>query len=71
MTQTRMFPLQTQFDVKSERYIVNGCHDAGKLQDMLDGFIKKFVLCAKCENPETVIKVYFLCRSASPSDVLI
>lgn len=48
---------QTQFDVKNERYIVNGCHDAGKLQDMLDGFIKKFVLCEKCENPETVIKV--------------
>ena len=36
---------------------MNGCHDAGKLQDMLDGFIRKFVLCAKCENPETVIKV--------------
>merc|ERR1712168_251705 len=48
---------QTQFDIKSERYIVNGCHEAGKLQDMLDGFIKKFVLCEKCENPETVIKV--------------
>ena len=48
---------QTQFDIKAERYIVNGCHDGGKLQDMLDGFIKKFVLCEKCENPETVIKV--------------
>ena len=24
---------------------------------MLDGFIKKFVLCEKCDNPETVIKV--------------
>jgi len=48
---------QTQFDVKAERYIVNGCHEAGKLQDMLDGFIKKFVLCEKCSNPETVIKV--------------
>jgi len=48
---------QTQFDVKNERYIVNGCHEAGKLQDMLDGFIKKFVLCEKCENPETVLKV--------------
>merc|ERR1719410_713274 len=24
---------------------------------MLDGFIKKFVLCEKCENPETVLKV--------------
>jgi len=48
---------QTQFNVKDERYIVNGAHDAAKLQDMLDGFIKKFVLCEKCENPETVLKV--------------
>jgi len=48
---------QTQFDIKSERYIVNGCHEAGKLQDMLDGFIKKFVLCEQCDNPETVLKV--------------
>lgn len=32
---------QTQFDFKNERYIVNGAHDAAKLQDMLDGFIKK------------------------------
>eukprot|EP00088_Acartia_fossae_P050209 TRINITY_DN5609_c0_g1_i14.p1 TRINITY_DN5609_c0_g1~~TRINITY_DN5609_c0_g1_i14.p1 ORF type:complete len:445 (-),score=210.56 TRINITY_DN5609_c0_g1_i14:1480-2814(-) len=48
---------QTNADVKNERYIVNGCHEAGKLQDMLDGFIKKFVLCEKCENPETVLKV--------------
>ena len=42
---------------QAERYIVNGCHDQRKLQDMLDGFIKKFVLCEKCDNPETVIKV--------------
>jgi len=48
---------QTQLDIKAERYIVNGCHDAGKMQDILDGFIKKFVLCEKCENPETVLKV--------------
>jgi len=48
---------QTQFEIKSERYIVNGCHEANKLQDMLDGFIKKFVLCEQCDNPETVLKV--------------
>lgn len=44
---------QTQFDFKNDRYIVNGSHDSQKLQTLLDGFIKKFVLCPECENPET------------------
>lgn len=44
---------QTQFDAKNDRYIVNGSHEANKLQDMLDGFIRKFVLCPECDNPET------------------
>uniref|UniRef100_A0A182YEB8 Eukaryotic translation initiation factor 5 n=1 Tax=Anopheles stephensi TaxID=30069 RepID=A0A182YEB8_ANOST len=44
---------QTQFDHKNERFIVNGSHDATKLQDLLDGFIRKFVLCPECDNPET------------------
>ncbi|EFA01900.1 eukaryotic translation initiation factor 5 isoform X1 [Tribolium castaneum] len=48
---------QTQFDFKNERFIVNGSHDAGKLQDLLDGFIRKFVLCPECENPETELLV--------------
>jgi len=48
---------QTQFDFKDERFIVNGSHEAGKLQDMLDGFIKKFVLCPECDNPETTLAV--------------
>nr|XP_033807118.1 eukaryotic translation initiation factor 5 [Geotrypetes seraphini]XP_033807119.1 eukaryotic translation initiation factor 5 [Geotrypetes seraphini] len=48
---------QTQFDIKNDRYIVNGSHEANKLQDMLDGFIKKFVLCPECENPETDLHV--------------
>uniref|UniRef100_A0A3Q3KHM8 Eukaryotic translation initiation factor 5 n=1 Tax=Mastacembelus armatus TaxID=205130 RepID=A0A3Q3KHM8_9TELE len=48
---------QTQFDTKNDRYIVNGSHEANKLQDMLDGFIRKFVLCAECDNPETDLHV--------------
>lgn len=48
---------QTQFDFKNDRYIVNGVHDAAKLQDMLDIFIKKFVLCEQCDNPETHFKI--------------
>lgn len=46
---------QTQFDYKNERYIVNGSHDSNKLQSLLDGFIKRFVLCPQCDNPETVL----------------
>ncbi|CAL9687149.1 unnamed protein product [Knipowitschia caucasica] len=48
---------QTQFDSKNDRYIVNGSHEANKLQDMLDGFIRKFVLCSECDNPETDLHV--------------
>ncbi|KAB0393781.1 hypothetical protein E2I00_004973 [Balaenoptera physalus] len=48
---------QTQFDVKNDRYIVSGSHEANKLQGMLDGFIKKFVLCPECENPEMDVHV--------------
>jgi len=49
---------QTQIDKKNERFIVNGSHDAEKMQDILDGYIKKFVLCQKCENPETKLTVH-------------
>jgi len=48
---------QTQFDYKNDRFIVNGSHDASKLQDLLDGFIRKFVLCPGCDNPETELLV--------------
>ncbi|CAD5224717.1 unnamed protein product [Bursaphelenchus okinawaensis] len=48
---------QTNFDLKNDRYIVNGEHDANKLQDILDGFIRKFVLCPACDNPETTLTV--------------
>lgn len=48
---------QTIMDDKNDRYVVNGAFQADTLQDHLDGFIKKFVLCPQCANPETRIKV--------------
>ncbi|CAG8480203.1 5031_t:CDS:2 [Ambispora leptoticha] len=44
---------QVKCDEKNDRYIVNGAHEAAKLQEFLDVFIKKFVLCGGCHNPET------------------
>lgn len=38
-------------------YVVNGSHDVDKLINLLYGFIRKFVLCNKCSNPETNLTV--------------
>ncbi|VDM49913.1 unnamed protein product [Toxocara canis] len=66
---------QTNFDMKNERFIVNGEHDAAKLQDILDGFIKKFVLCPACENPETTLSVrkgqiHSKCKACGNSSII-
>lgn len=47
----------TTFDAKSGTSIVNGAHDTKMLIDKLEGFIKKYVQCYQCGNPETVFKV--------------
>ncbi|KAI1464802.1 domain found in IF2B/IF5-domain-containing protein [Daldinia caldariorum] len=48
---------QTNIDPPDDRWIINGAHEASKLQDHLDGFINKFVLCKKCKNPETDVVI--------------
>eukprot|EP00201_Polytomella_parva_P017835 CAMPEP_0175059472 /NCGR_PEP_ID=MMETSP0052_2-20121109/12451_1 /TAXON_ID=51329 ORGANISM="Polytomella parva, Strain SAG 63-3" /NCGR_SAMPLE_ID=MMETSP0052_2 /ASSEMBLY_ACC=CAM_ASM_000194 /LENGTH=295 /DNA_ID=CAMNT_0016325025 /DNA_START=95 /DNA_END=982 /DNA_ORIENTATION=+ len=48
---------QTNFDAKSGVSIVNGSHDPKKLSELLEGFIKKYVCCYNCNNPETQIKI--------------
>lgn len=48
---------QTNIDPKDDRWIINGAHESTKLQDLLDVFIKKFVLCHKCKNPETRVEI--------------
>jgi len=44
-------------DGPTQRHIVNGAHDKEKLQDLLDVFINKYVLCGECKNPETVLVI--------------
>ena len=48
---------QTNIDPADDRWIINGAHEASKLQELLDGFIKNFVLCKPCKNPETVVNI--------------
>ncbi|XP_073137956.1 eukaryotic translation initiation factor 5-like [Henckelia pumila] len=46
---------QSKFDEKTGTSHVNGAHDTGKLAGLLENFIKKFVQCYGCGNPETEI----------------
>ncbi|KAK9821544.1 hypothetical protein WJX74_010008 [Apatococcus lobatus] len=48
---------QTKFDKKQGTSIVNGAHESGKLSELLEGFIKKYVQCYSCGNPETTIRI--------------
>ncbi|KAK4196544.1 putative eukaryotic translation initiation factor 5 [Triangularia verruculosa] len=48
---------QTNIDPADDRWIINGAHEASKLQELLDGFIARFVLCKKCKNPETDVQI--------------
>ncbi|KHN15407.1 Eukaryotic translation initiation factor 5 [Glycine soja] len=46
---------QSKFDEKTGTSHVNGAHDTVKLAGLLENFIKKYVQCYGCGNPETEI----------------
>ncbi|KAL0438014.1 UNVERIFIED_CONTAM: putative eukaryotic translation initiation factor 5-2 [Sesamum latifolium] len=46
---------QSKFDEKTGTSHVNGAHETAKLAGLLENFIKKFVQCYGCGNPETEI----------------
>ncbi|KAK6115545.1 hypothetical protein DH2020_007814 [Rehmannia glutinosa] len=46
---------QSKFDEKTGTSHVNGAHDTAKLAGLLENFIKKFVQCYGCGNPETEV----------------
>ncbi|KAF5479960.1 hypothetical protein F2P56_000740 [Juglans regia] len=48
---------QSKFDEKTGTSLVNGAHDTPKLAGLLENFIKKYVQCHGCGNPETEILI--------------
>ncbi|CAI9110617.1 OLC1v1010673C1 [Oldenlandia corymbosa var. corymbosa] len=48
---------QSKFDEKTGTSLVNGSHDTAKLAALLEVFIKKYVQCYGCRNPETEILI--------------
>ncbi|KAM6546365.1 hypothetical protein CsatB_027101 [Cannabis sativa] len=48
---------QSKFDEKTGTSLVNGSHETSKLAGLLENFIKKYVQCYGCGNPETEIVI--------------
>ncbi|OIW17270.1 hypothetical protein TanjilG_22382 [Lupinus angustifolius] len=48
---------QSKFDEKTGTSHVNGAHETAKLAGLLENFIKKYVQCYGCGNPETEILI--------------
>ena len=48
---------QSKFDEKTGTSLVNGSHETAKLAALLENFIKKYVQCYYCNNPETEILI--------------
>jgi translation initiation factor 5 len=48
---------QSKFDEKTGTSLVNGSHETAKLAALLENFIKKYVQCYHCGNPETEILI--------------
>ncbi|KAG0561862.1 hypothetical protein KC19_9G098600 [Ceratodon purpureus] len=48
---------QSKYDEKTGTSIVNGAHDTTKLAALLENFIKKYVQCYGCGNPETEVLI--------------
>ena len=48
---------QSKFDEKTGTSTVNGSHDNGKMVALLEVFIKKYVQCYGCGNPEIEILI--------------
>lgn len=44
---------QVTIDEKNQKYIIKGKHNLTLFQEIEKNFIRKFVLCKKCKNPET------------------
>ncbi|CAF3574421.1 unnamed protein product [Rotaria sordida] len=65
------FELSTsvEMNVTLNRYIIKGAYNQEKLQDLLDDFINKFVLCRYCGIPETELKKKLANQLNDPSSI--
>lgn len=52
---------QTRYAADTDRAIVNGQHSDQVLQDLINRYVEKFVLCPNCRLPETDYKIKSEC----------
>jgi translation initiation factor 5 len=66
---------QTRYSAETDRAIVNGAHTDQVLQDLINRYVEKFVLCPNCRLPETDYKIkseciYHRCAACGAKDMV-
>lgn len=66
---------QTRYSPETDRAIVNGAHTDAVLQELIQRYIDKFVLCPNCNLPETEYKikndtVYHKCAACGAKEMV-
>jgi translation initiation factor 5 len=66
---------QTRYSLETDRAIVNGAHTDQVLQDLINRYVEKFVLCPNCGLPETEYKIkndaiYHKCAACGAKDMV-
>ena len=65
------YQLGTSFITKNDRHIINGILSTARMDKCLQEFMRLYVLCGTCSNPETIIvKGKLKCRACGAKTIL-
>ena len=65
---------QASYDKKNKTYKLNGHHEEATIRRIIFDFVKRFILCRTCDNPETefIIKnhLYMRCKACGNKNLV-
>ena len=65
---------QSSFDKKNMTYKLNGHHEEATIQRVIFEFVRRFILCSTCNNPETEFvidcRLYMQCKACGNKNII-
>ena len=65
---------QASFDKKNKTHKLNGHHEEAAIRRVIFDFVKRFILCGTCDNPETEFvvekRLYTRCKACGDKNLI-